>query len=243
MSVLGACQGAAIRLLGQRPESLFSTTEQFPLELAELANETAAAIAKAHDWRALATLQTLTGDGTTTAFALPADYDRMPIKAGVFSSRSACPLSPVCDLDQWLDMQITGAFGTPGFWMILGGAMQILPAMAAGETAKFYYQSRHAVAKSGGAAQATFTSDADTFRLSECLLTLGVIWRWKQLKGLEYAEDLRNFELAFSEDAGRDRGSRILAVGRPRSSDGALAYSGQLGSSNGLTVDDGTLTI
>ena len=40
----------------------------------------------------------------------------------------------------------------------------------------------------------TFTSDTDTTELNEELLTLSLIWRWNRAKGLDYAEDMRNFE-------------------------------------------------
>lgn len=223
MSVLSACQSAAVRLVGQRPSTLFSTTDQLAMELAELANETAVAIAKAHDWQALTTAWTLNGDASATAFDLPSDYDRMPLKANFYSTRSQFPLVRAEDLDQWTEFQITPVVGAPGYWIILGGQLQILPALATGESARSYYITNQIV--SGG--KTAFTADADTFVLPERLITLGVIWRWKDLKGKEYAEDLKNFEIAFAEEAGRDKGSRTLAIGRARVPDGAqLAYPG-----------------
>lgn len=227
MTVLAACQTAAIKLVGYAPTALFGATGQLETELRTLANDVAEAVAKAHDWRKLTTLHTVAGDGTTTAFALPADYDRMPLKAGVYSTRSLLPLAPVVDLDQWLEMQLSGITGAPGCWIVLGGQLQVLPALAASESAKFYYQSNLAVAPGSGDNKATFTLDGDSFRLPERLITLGVVWRWKQLKGKEYAEDLRHYEIAFGEEAGRDKGSRVLAIGRARiSGDATLAYPG-----------------
>ena len=52
--------------------------------------------------------------------------------------------------------------------------------------------------------------------LPERLLTLGLIWRWRAQKRQEYAEDLRNYEIALSEEIGRDKGSQIIAVGAAR---------------------------
>jgi hypothetical protein len=62
-------------------------------------------------------------------------------------------------------------------------------------------------------------------------LTLSIIWRWRASKRLEYAEDLKNFEIAMSEETARDKGSRILVVGAQRTPYGLrIAYPGQLGS-------------
>lgn len=228
MTVLSACRSAALRLVGQRPTTLFSTADQFALELASLADETAASIAKANDWRALTRLNTITGTGSDIGFSLPADYDRMPLKANVYSSRSDMALGQPEDLDQWLEWLDDGIIGYPGYWLILGGQMQILPVLSSGETVKFYYQSNQIVSgnKTG------FTADSDTFLLSERLLTLGIIWRWRAMKGLEYAEDQRNYEIAFGEEAGRDRGSKILKFGRARMGIGDVSLVGTVGNSS-----------
>jgi hypothetical protein len=223
MSLLTACQDAAIRLTGARPTSIFSTDNQFERELASLANETARAVAAAHDWRGLMVTWNVNGDGTTTEFDLPPDYDRMPIATEFYSTRSQIPLARIHDLDQWTEFQITPVIGYPGYWIILSGKLQILPVLNAGEVAKGYYITRNIWSGNKSAA----TADTDTSRLDERLITLGLIWRWRALKRLEYSEDLRNFEVAFAEAAGRDKGARMLRIGRARVPPGVnTAYPG-----------------
>ena len=225
MTVLTACQQAS-RLMGlTAPTSVFGSTDAYPIELSGLVNEAAAAIAKAHDWRKLTVLKTQAGDGATTAFSLPTDYDRMPLKGNVYSTRSRLPLGRVADADAWLDMDINSTWPGTGAWIILGGWIQIKPVLSASESAKYYYISNLFAAAADTTPKAQFDNDGDTFRLPERLLTLSIIWRWRHLKGLEYAEQMRNFEIAFGEEAGRDKGSRILHVGTARVPDGAeLAY-------------------
>jgi hypothetical protein len=77
MTVLSACREAAIELSQPEPSSLFSTTDDFAKELRLQANRAAVAVAKAYDWLKLKAIHTITGDGATTAFELPSDYDRM----------------------------------------------------------------------------------------------------------------------------------------------------------------------
>jgi hypothetical protein len=243
MTILSACQEAAIELLGygSMPSSLFSSTDEFAVELRTLANKTATALAKAHDWRKLTVLNTTDGDDDATSFALPSDYDRMPLKAQVWSSARTTPLERVEELDHWLHMQLTETWASGGCWILLGGTLQIAPAMSVDESAKFYYLSNLLWTPNGGstATKTVATADADTCALPERLITLGVIWRWKKMKGKEYAEDLKDAEIAFGEETGREKGSRILHVGRKRISDDAnLSYGGSVGpGSTGLEIE------
>lgn len=226
MSVLSAVQSAAIRLSQGKPNSLFSTTVTFNLEMADLANETAVAIAKEHDWQALTKLCTLTGDGSKIAFDLPSDYDRMPIKQAVHSATwEQWRYERARDLDEWQDLQTFIGAGVPGWWIILSDQMNIYPAVATGDQAKFYYISNQI-----SGTKAAFTADTDNFILSERLLTLGLIWRWRSQKRAEYAEDMRNYEIALAQEIGRDKGARIIASGAPRyRGDIRYSYPGRLG--------------
>lgn len=226
MSILTACQTAGLRIKGEEPGSLFSSPTKFASELANLANEVVADILERHDWRRLAKTHTITGDGSDTAFNLPSDYDRMPLNAKLYASSSQTPLTPIRDTDQLVQFQIDPVVADPGCWGIFGGQLHILPALGSGSTVKFAYQSNLSIAN---ATKSAFTVDADTFDLDERLLTLGVIWRWRAQKRLEYGEDLQNFENALSARAGRDKGARILKLGTPRYNDGVgVAYPGTI---------------
>lgn len=214
MTILSACQEAAIDLNQEEPSSLFSTSNQFAKEIRTQANRTAQAVAKAYDWQKLYAVHTLTGDGTATAFDLPADYDRMPKKTSLLTSSYGNSIRQATDSDQWLDFTINGVIGEPGNWIMLGGQINVRPEIATGETVKFYYIKNTMITGTADAAQATFVADTDTFDLPERLITLGVIWRWRAMKRMEYAEDMNNFEIAMAEEVASDKGSRVLTVGR-----------------------------
>ena len=212
MTILSTLQSASRLLIGRKPSAFFSSTDAFEAELVELANEAAIDIAKRHDWRALTKLAEITGNGVTTSFPLPDGYDRMPLKAALISSQFNWSLRMARDLDQWLDFQTRPVAGSPGYWIILDGQMQVLPAYPNEHKARFYYITNQIV--SGG--KSAFTADTDVFRLDERLLKLAVIWRWRALKRLEYAEDMQNFEIALSQEIARDKGARSLVVGSVR---------------------------
>lgn len=229
MTVLAAAQAAAIRISGRRITALFTSNDKLMIELADLVNETAAAIMKAHDWRKLTILKTQAGDGTTEEFSLPSDYDRMPLKSNVYSTRSQLPLARARDLDQWIEFQLTGFVGAPGVWTMIGNKIGIKPALTASESAKYYYISNLIASADDGATftKSAFDTDSDVFILPDRLLTLGLIWRWRSQKKFEYAEDMNNYNIALGEEAGREKGSRILRIGDVRvPSDTTPAYPG-----------------
>jgi len=233
MSVLTAAQSAGMRLIGDKPTSLFSpvgSNTKFANELADLATDVAIDVAKQHDWRSLTKLATITGDGTSLSFDLPDDYDRMPIKAAVHSGSFAqWRFEPARDLDQWLDILTFAGSGLPGWWIILGGQIQLTTgnsvALGFGTVAKYYYISNQIAS-----GKSAFSADSDAFVLNERLLTLGLIWRWRQQKRQEYGEDMKNYELALEKEIARDKGAQLLTSGVGRlNADVRTAYPGALG--------------
>ena len=89
------------------------------------------------------------------------------------------------------------------------------PEPSSAETARFYYLSRNCITNGSGDV-AVFGTDGDTFKLSERLLTLGIIWRWRAQKRLDYAEDLQNYQTALNEEIAKDKGARTIYMGRAR---------------------------
>lgn len=230
MSIISALQSATIRLVGTRPTAFFSATRGIEAELSNLSNEVAADIVKAHDWRVLTKLYSMAGDGSATEFDLPDDYDRMAKKTNVWSTAwQGMYFDRATDLDEWYYNQQFSNSGAPGWWIILGGKFNIYPAPANGSDAQFYYVSNNFGTDNAGDPIAAFTQDDDNFVLPDRLLTLGLIWRWRAQKRLEYAEDMANYEKALSEFISEDKGSRVLREPSSRGLNVRLAYPGNLG--------------
>lgn len=219
MTVLNACQSALVRMIGRKPSTVFSSTEQTVVEVADLVTEVAIDIMKGHDWQALTKVHPITGDGAATTFPLPADYDRMVMGQGVADANSwLWGYSRVPDMDTWMQIQNGFYLGvvSPGWWMLLGGQFQFQPAPASGAVARVPYVSNNFALNKDGLPKATFSADTDTFLLDERLLTLGLIWRWRAQKRLEYAEDMQTYEIALSQVQARDKGPMVIRsrVGR-----------------------------
>lgn len=214
MTVLSAIQNVSASIALDRPEAVFSSTEREHFELQVLANTAGLYIAKDYEWQALKVVATLTGDGIKTAFDLPADYDRMLKEAELRSSRYITALTHITDSDQWLDMEIRQFNQVAGMWTLYGGQVHIRPTPAPGQEVKFFHMSKLWAKDDQSTLKDGFTKDTDIFRLSETLLELCMIWKWRALKGLPYAQDQDNYEDAKEKLITADKGARIITVGR-----------------------------
>lgn len=214
MTVLSACQDAIARLVARRPDTVFASSDEICVEIASLANEAAADIAKAADWRALTKLKIINGDGVTQNWPLPDDYDRMVNGLDIHSGTWVwMRYQPVRTLDDWLDLQSLLPAIPPGYWIIMNGQMSFLPVISTDDDARFYYISNQWAKSKNGNGKGAFDNDTDLFLLEDRLLTLALIWRWKSMKGLDYQEDIRNYDMALSQAMARDRGARVIRKG------------------------------
>jgi hypothetical protein len=232
MTFLTAAQSAAIRLIGQKPSTFVSSQNTFEMEIVDLAKDVVRDIVKYCEWRSLIVKHQMVGNGVTMAFDKPDDYDRMP-KSGRVTRANWYTWGYVDapSLNFWNDL-INGLMSpSPGYWIILDGKFQFSPPIGASTTAEFYYISKNAVIDGDDQSRkAEFTKDEDDFVLDESLLTLGLIWKWRAQKRLEYAEDLQNYEIRMAQVSSDDRGARILQGSHKRwGGDVHTAYPKPLG--------------
>lgn len=90
--------------------------------------------------------------------------------------------------------------------------LHIFPVPTAAETVTFDYVINTPVQATGGGSYKTnFTADNDEYLLGDELLTLAVVWRYLQAKGRDYAEALKDYELALASEAMMARTPRILS--------------------------------
>lgn len=225
MSLLTVFQQACTSGIAlEKPSAVYGSTTREHVELANIANEMAAMIAASHEWQILNKIAVITGDGATEDFALPADFDRMLDKSQLWSTSLETPLSPISDRDDWLELDIKTFDFVINAWIIYAGEIHIKPALSTGVQVKYFYQS-NLWGLNGATPISEFTADTNTFRIDERLLKLGIIWKWREMKGLPYAEDLATYERLLAKLAMRDKGSRIIRLGKavlPR--DTTVAY-------------------
>jgi hypothetical protein len=222
-TALQIAQDAAVKLGLTPPSVLFSSTDRTDIELRRCLIEAADKIVRAHDWELLKRLEAHDGDGTTTEYAKPSDYLRMPKEAQVWSTRWERPLLQISPQD-WLHLDIREYDTNVGTWTFFGGNFVYRPALAADEDAKFFYVSNAVIAPQSGDNKATFTADDDSFRLDDRVLELVLIWVWRAQKSLDYAEEQATAEMALARAIADDKGARIIIQQSRRNMRAKIAY-------------------
>lgn len=217
MTILAAMQSAAIRLVGYRPSVFFSSQQKFEQEIVDLVNEAAIDIARYADWQDLIAVANFVGDNVTTAFNLPDNYDRMMITASIQDPNNwVWGYQNVGTIDDFLWMKDRGWGPYPGVWTIYDNQFQFYPAPSGG--AQFPYISKYTVRDQGGSTKEAFTADNDSYIINggERLITLWLVWRWRENKKLDASGDMENFTKAIDELAGKNSGTKIMRSGTAR---------------------------
>lgn len=211
MTLLTIVQEASVILGLQQPSVAATATDLATKKLVRFANQGGRELAKYHDWQTLIVEQAYTSIATEQQTnALPtADYGRMVYNPEIWDRTSNLRLAGPTPQRYWALLKSgisTG--GVTGYWRILGNELRILPVMTAGHTLGFEYISKRWAQSSGGTRQETFLADTDTALVPEELITLEIIWRWRQSRGFaSYAEDLSTAEREKEKAAAADRGT------------------------------------
>jgi hypothetical protein len=213
MSILTIVQDAMVLCNLTRPDGIVSSVDPTILQFVALAQIDGDELSTMIDWRRLKVPYAITGDGATEYWPLPSDWDRIVTVGEAFwsSKYPSIPLiGPLLDTE-FLRLKALPVTPIRPVWRLMGNRIQIWPVLSNGEVVSTEYRSSNWITASDGTtAKPRFTSDSDLPVISERLLTLGLIWRWKASKGLDYAEDFRSYENMKTVISGHDSGNRIV---------------------------------
>lgn len=220
MSLLTIVQTAA-RLCNIQPipNAAYSSSDATIQQLVALISQTGIELMERGSWRNLKIEGTVTGDGVSTEFALPADWQRLcptdsPQQSPFVSlARPTIPiLGPVSDED----LNIRKALPLAGLfpvWRFIGGALEFWPALPDAETLTFWYYSKNWVLSADGTLRRPdWAADDDVSLINENTVALGAVWRYKQSKGLDYAEAFRAYEMSFMRNLAQEGTGRTVSM-------------------------------
>ncbi len=203
MTILAIIRDAASRLGLSQPATAFTSTDPLVVTLLGLAQEEGKALARRHSWQALQTEYTFATVDGTTSYAMPSGFDRI-LTETVFNRtrrrRMVGDLTP----QQWQETQASLVTMVNPAFRIRGGLFMISPTPSSVETIAYEYVTKNWCQSEALAGQTAWAADSDTGLLDEELMTLGVIWRFKSKKGLDYAEDMASYEIQVASAIFRD---------------------------------------
>jgi hypothetical protein len=213
MTVLTAVQAAAPLVSLQPPSQLFGSSQETQILLRTLANRELTELARRHDWPQLLAEHTfLTSGVELQSGGFASDLDR--IIEDTFWNRDTDwrvvgPLTP----QEWAYHKTQGlTSAVVHMWMRRGNELYMYPAPGANQTLAYEYIRNTPALDSTSVPKAAFTADTDVCRLPEELITLGVVWRYLQQKGMDYAEALKTYELRVQSEINATRSKRKMNI-------------------------------
>jgi hypothetical protein len=207
MTLLSIVRNASDRLGLTRPSSVVASTDQTALTLLGLAQEEGKALAGRHTWQVFQTEYTFPTVDGTASYALPAGFDSL-IKDTVFNRTRRRRMQGDLTPAQWQETQASLVTMVNPAFRIRGNLFYISPTPSAVETVAYEYISKNWCQSVGLTGQSAWAADTDTGILDEELTTLGIIWRFKYAKGLDYAEAMSNYEIEVAKAIFKD-GARV----------------------------------
>lgn len=221
MSLLTVVQNATVLLSLQRPSSVYGSSDAQIRLLTQLLLIEGRDLLKTYDWSALTTARTFTFiAGNPQTGEPPAAFDRMS-RAGegeyvVWNDTSNWGTVGPVSASQWTEYLARNFSALPQYWRIIDGVLNITNA-SAGDTGRYEYISKNWILQAAVTPGSTLTADTDTFEFPENLLELGIIWRFKQTKGLDYAEDMETYNRHRQDCIASDKGqARTISTSSDR---------------------------
>lgn len=114
---------------------------------------------------------------------------------------------------RWEQLKAMVMQGPWNQFQIRGNAILFIPVPTANQNIWFQYKSVNWAQSSTGTPQSRFMADADILLLDESTFKLGVEWRWKKAKGLDYAQDFVDYEAALAITKARDGTKDVINMG------------------------------
>jgi len=213
MSLLTLIQQAARRIGVTPPTVVVNSTDANTQELLTCAQEEGFQLMRRGTW------QVLRKQKEHTALAqevqtnmIPADFDRFVQETFWNRTKKRILWGPITP-QEWQNLKAWTATPAMDTFTVRGGNILIIPNPTAGDQMYFEYISKNWCQSSGGTAQDEWLADTDTGILDEKLMRLGVIWRYKQKKGLKADIDFQNYETQVKQALTVDQPQRTVNFG------------------------------
>lgn len=217
MTLLTIIQDAADDLGITRPSTVISNTTTEARQLLRLANKEGYALANRFQWQEMVRENTFTMVATQNQGAIngtvvsDSDFDYI-MPGTVWNRTTDLPIIGSTEETDWQLLQSFNVTGPFERYRIQNDNFYINPAPTAGHTLAFEYMSTSWCESSGGTGQSEWAADTDVPVLDAEIMTLGIIWRWRQRKGLDYAEDFQEYERRVVEAENRNKSGKTLSL-------------------------------
>lgn len=202
---------SACKRLGlNAPAAVVTSSDPQYLQFLELLNEEGQELSARFPWQSITnevSFTTVATESQGSMSTLAPNYNYI-INDTIWNRTLRRPVFGPKAAQTWQQQKAFAINGPWSNYRIYGDALHMFPVPTAGQSCYFEYVSKNWITLSAGGTASEFANDADTPLLDDECLLLGLLWRWKAMKGLDYGEDFNKYEKrvldAYNRDAGRD---------------------------------------
>ena len=194
MTLLSIAQDVADAIGLTRPAAIITGQDQNARQMLGLAKETLEELGLM-EWPILQIPYSFNTVAGQAMYTLPADFDR-EVGDTVYSSARYASVRGQLTAAAWAkqrnELPNLGRFKFRIFG--LASKLQMYPVPDTVEEIVIEYQTKYRVRKSDGTYQNTYTDDQDVSLVPEDLVKLGLKWRLRRAKGMDYSEEFDVYE-------------------------------------------------
>lgn len=216
-TILDIIKEACRRIGISVPASAISSTDLQVQQLVSLLNEEGQELAARYPWQRLTKEATFTTVGTQSQGDL--DGGILPCAANlsyivndtIWNRTTRLPIYGPLSPRDWAYARAMNYTAPTSEYRILGNQLVLNPPPAAGDSAAFEYVTRNWLqAADAGVQRESIAADDDAPVLDWQLLMLGLMWRWRAAKGLDYSQSFETYERRVADATARDGTKPIL---------------------------------
>lgn len=215
LSVLQIIQTVCRRIGVVAPNAVLGSTDSQIIQLLSISEEEGQELAARYTWQTLqkeATFNTVATQIQTAISSITTGFKYI-VNDTIWNRTLRRPVYGPSSEQEWQQkkaMQINGPFNS---FRVIGDSINFYPVPAAGQSCYFEYITENWISTSVSTTSPTWTNDADFPYLDDQIIILGTIWRFKQFKGLDYAEDFEKYERRVNDLMARDGSKPVLNMG------------------------------
>lgn len=232
---------AAASLIGiPQPSSVIGNSNPQVQELLACAQDEGFDLMRRGTWQVLMTVKLFSAvatavSGTNYAIqtgAVPTDYDRF-VQETFWNRTRKRPLYGPVTPQEWENLVAWTSSPVVDTFRFVGSNIWIIPAPVSGDQMAYEYMSKNWCQDASGSALPEWQADTNTGILSEDIMKLGVVWRFKQKKGLPFMADYDKWDARARQALVQDLPQRTINFGDAVST----------GRRPGISVPEGSWTV
>lgn len=216
MSLLSIVSNALAEMSLPIPAAVVTSLDPQIKQMFALANREGKSLAQRTRWTALqfeATFTTVATENQAT-LATIAPGLKFVTNNTIYNRTLRRPVFGPLSAQDWQQKKAMFLAGPWNQFRIQNGIIKFIPIPVAGQQCFFEYSSSAFVLAANNTTRKTeFTADDDVSVLDEELITLGVIWRFKKAKGLDYEVDAQEYTAYVANSIARDGSKPVLSAG------------------------------